>query len=481
MKLLLDSVPEVTDGTGLGPWLDRVESVNDEALALSQRADVDLATLETAVKNQVQRAVDLVDSPFKKFVEPALSKATALGDRSYEQSASVALDAGYTQAVRGLADYILDLGSEEGREAFERAVGFRTAWLGRDVAGLGLPEKLLSDFVVADGLATEDLGKERPRVERVAQAMSDVSKSHTKIVFSGLALQTGFEEKNENQGVFVEDESGRRTSWRAHVWEFTRSQSLFGASEREALRSGFLAPGEAGQEGAPVYWFQWTKDFGPHDAEPVKDALAFVLNEVGPRAVAWGVPSLYAGELPGRISANLSVAFSGPALDRFFDADVTSDALVWQALGRMAETYDNQFGLPFAASPRRPTTLVATPGASEACERVAKQWGGLYCFYIEEELLPALRRARGGDALARMQFFRGLYTKGFLANKVGSRMLVRLVHETLYANGTKDGIYTKVAVSNGSNDGASASPTLVVGESPEGDVMEGVSLGALPK
>jgi len=80
---------------------------------------------------------------------------------------------------------------------------------------------------------------------------------------------------------------------------------------------------------------------------------------------------------------------------------VATDEVLWTALGRTAATFDNRFGLPYLATPWRPSGLHQIPGAARACEIVAREWGGYYCHAFEQDFLAGLEAARARLLKAR--------------------------------------------------------------------------------
>ena len=189
------------------------------------------------------------------------------------------------------------------------------------------------------------------------------------------------------------------------------------------------------------------------------------LNTLGVLGLKLGVQELYDGEHQGKVKTDLTVLFNGDALTALFDHSRTPDSLLWQVLAKTAETFDNQFVLPYLASPFRPRGLDEVEGAVESCEVVAHHLGGFYCKYFKNTFLPALRAAQADFAPEkRLDFFEKFYKAGPFGSGSGSRFLVRYLAEVIYALQEGEGISMRLNVRNAGNPSEAASPNLTVGE-----------------
>jgi hypothetical protein len=480
LEALFPAAPEA----GIDPQRAELEALArarvDEAVALAERVDLTLERLDRAVLEQAERAAEAIDAAGVTPWNRTVDEVRRHGSRSFDLSAAVELGADFHHRLRAVGDYLFDLRSEEARRAFEHAVSGRAMWLGaapalagwRDLAG-----SPLADLTLAEALARADQEQPTRRVQRLATALGDLRERHFGISFAGLFMKSGFERHERENRVDITDGSGRRESRLARLWQFDHEVVLPGDVDRISLSSGFVTPTDTDDPARGAYWFRWRRTFGAHHPTPVQDALATVLNLAGTPALVHGVPGLYAGEYEGMVDAELVAAIHGAALRDFFDPARASDALLWQALGRTAATFDNQFGLPYLATPARPDGLERVEGAVQACEAVASAWGGQYCFAFQEQFLAQLEAARQArDPVERLRFFEQFYRRGFLFNQIGSQVLIRYMAEVMHLLGHDDELYIKLAVRNRQDDSAAASPALETGAAPELDVAESIGL-----
>jgi hypothetical protein len=325
-------------------------------------------------------------------------------------------------------------------------------------------------------LAEAPVDPERPAVLRRASAASDLRERRFGLHLETAFLRTGFAGTDAVNRVEVTAGDGSTQTWAAHLWA-RESSPGFG---QDAHQSGFFAPVE-GETASAAYFFGWRRDFGPFEPEPVRRALAESVNLLGRRSGPLGIPALYRGERPGAVRVALDVVVTGEALAVLFDPARTTPTALWRALGTTAETWDNQFGLPYLASTRRPAVVDSLPEAAEACESVAAAWGGRWCLFFAETFLPALEAARATDGpVAAMQFLERFYRAGLLANPVGSRLLVRYLSEVLYEVGENDGLHVRLDVRNATDASTVASPSLRVGAAPAGALVEALGVSPSP-
>jgi hypothetical protein len=118
-------------------------------------------------------------------------------------------------------------------------------------------------------------------------------------------------------------------------------------------------------------------------------------------------------------------------LARFFDPASISNDDLWKALGRIAETYDNTFGLPYNTFGALPDTERSS-AAVEACQKISKHWGAFYCKYFAEKFLPRRAQLLQNKSSEKISLFSEFYQQGFVANKIGADLMMRLVLESLY-------------------------------------------------
>ena len=458
-RRLLDLVP--------GPPAEQFET---RALDTSDAAAALASDLATPLESLDAQALNHLDAPLSAASQ-GLERVERLAVRTLDLRAVLSLDAGVTRTLGAVGDFELDLANPEAAAAYDRAASGRVVWRGPTVGELASGTPLL-DLTTLDALADAPADPERPAVVRWATAASDMRERRFALHLATPIVQTSFSGSERVNSVTVREGAASPESWVAHLW--TR-EHVPGFGE-EVHDSGFFAPAD-GDLARGGYFFGWRRDYGPWEPEPVRRSLDDALNLLGRRGVTLGVPALYAGESPGAVRAALDVVVTGDALSAFFDPARATPAALWRALGTTAQTWDNEFGLPYLASARRPADVDALPEAAEACEVVAAAWGGRWCLYFAEDFLPALQAARhSADPLAAMRFLEDHYRAGLLANPVGARLLVRYLSEVLVEIGASDGVHVRLDVRNPSDASAAGSPGLRLGDAPAGALIEALGV-----
>ena len=378
----------------------------------------------------------------------------------------VVLSDAFKRKIRTVADYEFDLSSPEARRAFDRAISGRALWMDRNdsLDTTSLKHLRLSDLTLAEDIASMDAANESPRVMRKAAAIGDFRSRRFQANLSGLWMSTNLSWSQEKNRIELVDEEGVESYWEARAWEFGRKITWIGDNTSEDFTSGaFLTEGgDDLSEGG--YWFSWNETHPKSTWKPVAESLAEFINLLGPIAVDSGITELYEGEFEGRVHAKLDVVFSGEAMNYLFDPEVTTDPVLWQVFGEVAESFDNRFGLPMLMSPFRPQILKTIEGGELACEKIAYHFGGQYCFYFANEFVPALRKAQlSSDPAERLVFLEKFYRKGFFANPIGSRLLVRYISSLMHHFGLNGELSVRAAIRNEADNSESASPTLELG------------------
>lgn len=445
--------------------LEQAHAVADPALALVTAPGSRLDVLEQKTYRRVDAMLERLDASLKVKLPAPDAALRRFTDHALSLQASVALSAKVTESATRLGDYVFDLGTPEGREAYDHAVSGRAVWLAsREVASpsFALGGHAIADLSFADALADEDFGAPSPRVVRVTSIDRTLRKEHVGVTFQGLGASASFDRSRARQELVTTDAAGRRTEVTAHLAEVARSERVVGSRRSERHASGFvtLRSGEDPARGS--YWFRWQAEMGA-DPEPVKSALAGSMNLLGPRAVALGLPLLYGGERPGEVSAQLDVVVPGSAIDAFFRAP---PAVLWKSLGDMAETYDNQFGLPRLGAFAADANVPEANGERAACDKVARAWGGFYCGYFRDRFAELPRVAPEG----RLAYLRQFYEKTLLANPIGSKFVIRLLAQVTSELGVAEDVHVKLSVINAKDASLAASPTLSVGDGAEVDL-----------
>ncbi len=461
--------------------LDNGLRVADNAVNLARQGSdalrniIDTSVLASykQVRADLLQKVDVLDQVQQRFKH--------LTQFTYDVGASLRLSADFAKQHRFVADYVFDLSTDEGKLAYEHAVSGRSVWLG-PVPPQFNADAGFSNFSVAERLAAEDSFSQKPRVIRNLLGESSQKSRSLGVTFSGLFSSTGFSESWKNNEVWARDASGVSESWRAALWQFDRRLNMFQAADSENLSSGVLLPGAQASPAQHLgtYWFNVKRQVSGANSIGMQSVFADTMNILGPFGVAYNIPRYYKGEFPGNKFSSLLVVFADKGMDAFFDASRVNDALLWKALGNVANTFDNTFGLPFNTMGDLPGEAAGTPDAVAACDIVRRAWGGAYCDQFANDFLKRMSIARNSNDLSvRMNVFESFYSRGFLANKIGARLLVRYVLEVLtlaYGKDAESMVSVQFNVQNAQNASALASPSFSTGTSDELQILQSLGM-----
>lgn len=446
----------------------------DRVVDLARQGSQSLqSAIDNAVGNQIQSALAQANARVDA-VDGFLQRITNF---TYSADAAFQLNGEFARQHRFVADYVFDLSTPEAKLAYEHAVSGRSLWLGAKPGGMKWGASL-ANFTVAERLAAEDTGLPDPRVLRNVLGEGTKRSRALSVRFSGLMASTGFSERWRDNSVWARDASGATESWRAALWTFERNLNAVRNSESEQLGSGILAPAEngSGQSELGTYWFAWKRRLSSVKPTGMQTLFSEVMNYVGPVGFAFGLPKLYKGEFEGDKEGTLLVLFSREGTRGLFDAAKVSDDLLWKALGNVSNSFDNTFGLPFNTFGGLPSQYSGSAAARAACDVVSKNWGAGYCSFFGNEFLPKFVSARQNpDQWQRMKIFESFYTKGFLVNKIGARLLVRYLVEVAtlaYGKDAAKAITVQFAIRNAQDSSAYASPSFTSGTPSELQVLD---------
>ena len=435
------------DHAGLGEsdgwsWLEESwEGAEDAAVGWATSGMMSLDTLEWTVRSSVEHMLDQLTMGWKDKIEPQLDTIQRWSNRSVNLSGAVSLSTSFERDVRTVCDYTFDLNDEHARVALERAISGRTVLLGafQGLAGSNVTDALFADFTLADSLAQEDIGAGDPRVERGARGFSDLRKQQESVRLSGFWLSNGWEIQSDQNRFLLEKPEGETEEWTGYGWDWKHQTNWWGDSKVESLGSGAFVEDSGGQSPAG-YWVTWDKTFPTSAAFPVHEALSESLNLTGPVGLLAGLPTLYHGEYAGRVSVQLELFFSKEVLEALMDPHRTPDSLIWAEWARVAQGFDNTFGLPYLPFGVIPPYLGEIPGAVESCATVQAAWGAHYCAFIADTFLPALRMAQdSGSPTDSLDFLHSIYTRKVgPGNPIGARILSRFIANLAYSQGKKN-------------------------------------------
>ncbi len=480
VRAVIDSVPGEVKVPALEQLLNQANQAVDTAVAHAEQTEASLAKLDQTIFGRADAAVEQVNSAYQSKLAPTVDALKSHSNRVLDMKAALELRADFKDKVRNIADYVFDLSSPEGRQAFERAFFGRTVWMSAaaEPTSQKLSGQLFYDLTAAESIAAEDEGKASRRVERLATVMGELREDHIGLGFQSVYFKAGTDRYLKENRVALRDSKGRHEDWLSRVWEFNHDVKIGNLGAKETYASGFLTPVQDDKLASGAYWFTWKGAFGTREKAPVKRSLETAHMLLGPLAVRHGVPALYAGEHPGQVDARFSVVFHGEALSAIFDANRATDALLWKAMAHLAQTVNaEEIGLPFADTAMQPQGLATIPGAVEACEVVALYWGRLYCSIFQEDFLKKLHQVRRStDPVARLAFFEQYYRTGFLFNRLGAKLLVRFMAELMERLELSDRVELDVSIVNNDNPSMAASPSLKSGKSREIQMLDSLDL-----
>ena len=438
--------------------------------------------LSASVDDINARTVGRFNALASEINSKSIDKVQQAIDHTIDISGAVDLGANFARGIRLVGDYRIDLGTLEGRLAFDRIVSGRVVMQARDkaLAPWKLRDASVSDFSYADELAMLDASRpEGKRVVRMAHVVDSYAKGDYALGFRlAKAVRVLGERWRENE-VAIASETGDPLNYKYKQWEF-EDAFTWTTTDRERKSSGLLfATDEKGAaSGAANYFYAWHREYPPDHTTPLGDALRHVINVTGPAAFLLGLPERYGGEFPGRTTVSFTFTFLPPAVASFFDARTTTHAMLWQAFASTTHGWlqDERNKVPLLAGPFAHMRL-AEPYAKQACAVLQADWnwGGGYCNYFNETFLPKWDEASKGNEKAQLAFLAHFYTQGFLANKVGGDLLARFVSEVLYAKHGKE--YVKDLVLNldyeNTEDASEvANPDFKFGEDPASVVVD---------
>lgn len=465
VRATIDSLPvEFSDSQS--DVVERALNRADQALALAQLPGEGLAALDELVGKRTDTALNRVRSIWDERIAPVTERIRRLSSRVYRLDQMVRLEDGLSRQLRLLADYEFDLSDEDARIAFEHAVSGEAVWRGaREIAESWDMENVsFSDFTLANTIATEDQGVIAPRVRRMAAGMADLRERRFSIATRGLGIEIGVDGSFENNRVDITDAEGVESAWHTRAWERGQRTTIFGNARSETFASGAFTGVEDSEISRGGYWFRWRKIYGNGTNTPVANALAHILNDLGPAAMRAGVPGLYQGEHDGKVDAELFVVLNPSAMTALFDSAQVDIILLWQVLGDMMTRYQRPLSLPYAHAPIRPRGLREIDGAEAACEAVARRLGGRYCYSFHDRIFPALQAAQNEEtAEARLAFFESFYRVPLGGSSLSTRVLVRYLAELFDALGIDEPFTIKLQIRNADDDSEAASPKLSVG------------------
>jgi len=336
-------------------------------------------------------------------------------------------------ALRVMAHYCVDLGSEAARAAFDRALSGSVRLLGPDVP--------VHDLTGLDELADED--EDELAVRRINAAVVRSTGRRQTVVFHVPRFEAGFEREWCRNALTVRSDGMQdERHYRAALYRKRSSLSGPGGGFFERS-SGMLLHASADGTARSVgpHWFCWNRQSPLWHSTVPSSTLAEFANVLGPLARRLDLEGLFRPDRRQRWQC-LQVVLSSRAMEALFDERRTTDDVIARALTAMVRAMDVQFMLPFNPLPcnRSETDVQASsPEFDEALAVMAHTWGRWYAGYFRNVFMPRLRAARrSSDMTVKMAFLADLYDAGLGANDFGGPLLSRFLLEVLDVLGLAD-------------------------------------------
>ena len=426
-----------------GDWSLKIDFLSKLASA-SQTGDPALGRIpenssaETEVNGNLiakaKQAAQKTGMKLAERIETATQEMEMLRSHSFQLSGNVSLSASESKVLKSMGEYIFDLSASEGRNAFLHAVSGRSRWAGDDLSMVSLKQsmadgafKALADLTFAERIATTDQMMTNPRVKRIQLAESSKSSDALSIQFKFANAQMGFSEDKSKNQIFITNSEGKQTAYNLQTWRFQEKGHYAGLADSEIKSSGFYTKSE--NDVLASYYYSWSYEKS-NPSSALRDPLKQLLNVLGPEFYRSKTHLVWPLDYGGSTSAHFEVVVNKNGIGRFFNENLISEDALWVALGQIADTWDNTFGLPF-------NTFGGLPGSStseeakKSCAIISKEWGGAYCKFFAEIFIPNWHQAAKKNALEQVRFFSDFYKQGFLANKIGADLMMRLVLQVL--------------------------------------------------
>jgi hypothetical protein len=459
---------------------DAVDEFVEAADALNE--GIDELNKRTTVR--INKEIGEINTKFFDPIQPFV-------DKTIDFSAAVDLSGAFATGVRLVADYVVDLSTEEGRAAYERMVTGRVVMQASEgvLSKWKLKGAALSDFTAVDELSDRDALKpegER-RAVRQSQVINTFARGDVGLTFRILDASRGFVERWKENDVAIGGD-GADLRHKLRTWEFENSLNVVGV-DSESKSSGVLYPTDDKKRaiGYGNYFYTWKRRYPPQHATPVRDSLTQATTVLGPTAILLGLADIYDGEVPGGTHVDISVTYLPGALESFFDP-TTSEEAHWKAfsraLGGWNQSVDNPATLQrnILVNPLAPA--LSSLGA-KYCKALPWDVGPTWCRAFQNRFLDAWKKAAVAkradgqpDFEKRLQFLEAHFDFGFLANKMGGDLISRYFNELMYE---KHGaawlpfVVLRVDFENSTEDSGVANPDFAFGADPAGEVVEALS------
>lgn len=380
------------------------------------------------------------DGVIKKINEP-IEKVKKYSDQEFAVSMAASWDAKKSEQVQFFSEYEFDLGQALGIEAYLHAVSGASLLLSASSKILKLQGRNGGghNLVIAERIAGDTIEMKEPPVRRLlsASARSTLQAKNASINFGEIARFAISESwKRETYKATVRDSEAFEQQSELVRWTYNQGYKFGIVSDQQVRTSGYVSNQRGDFSSSSLFWYTRTFDWRGWSGGNLNSFLNTAFNVLGHVAESLNLSKLYKGEVAGPLRGRITLAITDKALQRIFDSARTQPQHVWDAVARVAQSFDNTFGLPFVMFPMGLPAGTAGTAAQQNCELITRIWGSFYCHFLAREFIPALQEAQAQRSRAqRVRFFESFLSRGFGANKVGSDLFARVLLELLLVSG----------------------------------------------
>jgi len=430
----LSLVPELSDTPHLLKDLNVLQKRVDPFIENYQQNRESIDGLNERILAKAAEAKRNLDGKLVgKFYEGA-KKLLKYRTHGFDLAGSVHLGIEGSKMLSSVGDYVFHLDGPDAREAYLHAVSGRAQLIGQTLdqfcgssGGFAQGNQACSDFTLADYLAEEDRTSKNKRVEKIGAISTKTQSAGSNLTFGFLNTNLGFSQSQRKNEIIVEASDGRKAVVEANAWRFQRQAFVIGRADNEMKTTGFFTSPDNTVLGSYFYTWNYQKS---NQSSALTVPLRHAINVLGSEFFRSSSDDYWPIDFEGDVQVRFQVIVNQNGLTRFFNPSLVSDDQLWMALGRMAETYDNTFGLPFNTFGALPNGS-QTPAAIAACEKISKHWGAFYCQYFADRFLPKRQHLMSKTPSEKIGLFSDFFKEGFLANKIGADLMMRLVLEAL--------------------------------------------------
>ena len=431
---LLERPPSVTPET-------ESEYANDGLVDAANRVTLSAEKIQQLTTDRLNQIVGGINENVIKKVNEPIEQLKKYADQEFALSASASWEVKRSSKIQFFSEYEFDIGQTLGAQAYLHAVSGASILMsdsskmpklnGRNSGGHNL--------VIAERIASDTLDQKDPPVRRLlsASARSTLHNRNLSINFGNFS-RFGISESWSREKYAATISEAEAPDQRSDLvrWTYSQGYKLGIVSDHQTRISGYLSSHSNQQNQNSMFWYTRLFDWRGWNGGQLNSFFNTAYNVLGPVAESLGLGSVYKGEVSGPMRGRMTLALTDKALRKVFDGEKTRPHHVWTAVARVAESFDNTFGLPFVMFPMGVPSGLADAVSKQSCETITRIWGSFYCHFIAREFLPALQAAQSEtEGPARIRFFEAFMSRGFGANKVGSDLLARVLIELLIVSG----------------------------------------------